>query len=277
MASKIWKYIKPIIDAIIFSNLWIALAALSLFSVVVTVNGETENFYEAITIFSSTFIGYNFLKLKGIEHVANDSLFFNWMRKYKWVVYSLIMIAFISLIIAVFHLSVVQITACIISVFVSLIYVGFEKYNLRHFWYLKTPIVAFVWAFFIVALALINAYSTIDFQKVFYLFMACFLFIQGLTIPFEIRDLKADKEAIGLKTIPMVFGIKGTKILAIFHLILALIFFIIYDCKLLILLPIYIIAIIVIALLKQNSSEYNYTFILDGLIILCYPLVYLVY
>lgn len=277
MASKTWTYIKPIIDAIIFSNIWIALAALSLFSSVLKASGNTEEFYAAVTIFSSTFIGYNFLKLKGIEHVANDSVFFNWMRKYKLIIYTLLLLSFIALIIALLHLSELQILACMLCAAIALVYVGFEKYNLRHFWYLKTPIVAFVWAFFIVALAFVNIYDSISIARLSYMFVACFLFIQGLTIPFEIRDLKADREAPGLKTIPMVFGINGTKYLAIIHLIIALIFFAFFDLKLLVLAPLILIASLIIFKLNNESSEYNYTFILDGLIVLTFPLLYLVY
>ncbi len=277
MASRIWTYFKPMIDAIIFSNIWIALAALSLFSALLRVSGNKEEFYAALTIFSSTFIGYNFLKLKGIEHVANDSVFFHWMRKYQLVVYTLLFLSFITLVIALFYLSFLQISAAALCAFVALVYVGFEKYNLRHFWFLKTPIVAFVWAVFIVALAFVNIYESITCAKLISILLACFLFIQGLTIPFEIRDLKADSKVKELQTIPMLFGISMTKKIAIVHLFFALVFFALYDIKLLILTPILLLAVTVIYYLREDSSEYYYTFVLDGLIVLTFPLIYLFY
>jgi len=277
MVSKTWTYIQPIIDAIVFSNIWIALAALSLFSSVLKISNNQEEFYAALTIFSSTFIAYNFLKLKGIEHVANESVFFLWMRKYKWIVYSLLIIAFISLIVSLYHLSILQFMVGMFCAFISMIYIGYKNYNLRHFWFFKTPIVAFVWAFFIVFLAFVDILNQVAIEDVIYIFLACFLLIEGLTIPFEIRDLKVDTNAQNLKTIPMIFGIKGTKYLAIFHLLFSLLFFAAYDFKLLILSPLILIAIIVVKQLNVKSSEYLYTFILDGLIVLTYPLIALVY
>jgi 4-hydroxybenzoate polyprenyltransferase len=48
-----------------------------------------------------------------------------------------------------------------------------------------------------------------------------FLFVLAITIPFDIRDLKFDKNEI--KTIPMVFGIRGAKKIAFACLFLSVV------------------------------------------------------
>ena len=51
------------------------------------------------------------------------------------------------------------------------------------------------------------------------MFFERFLFIMAITIPFDIRDLKIDNQ-VGLKTIPSILGIKKSKMIAYFLLIL---------------------------------------------------------
>jgi 4-hydroxybenzoate polyprenyltransferase len=152
---------------------------------------------------------------------------------------------------------------------------GIERFSLRTFWFFKTQLVAFVWAVFILGIALGDVWTLYQITGIFIWFSAVFFLILALTIPFEIRDWKVDKLVPKLKTIPMVFGLKGTLVLSLLHLILSLLIFLLFDTSSMLLIPLFTIMGIIIYSLNQDSHEYKYTLVLDGLIILVYPLLLL--
>ena len=274
MASKIWILIKPSLDAFVFSNAWISLAALSIYLSTKLVFDLSPVFHEALLVFSATFIGYNLLKIKGLTFEANQSPFNLWMRRYKNSIYALILLAVLSLLYSLSQVSLSQLVVLTLTVFISLIYMGIEKFSLRAFWFFKTQLVAFVWAIFILGIALGDDWLSYQITGIFVWFSAVFFLILALTIPFEIRDWKVDKLAPKLKTIPMVFGLKGTLVLSLVHLILSLLIFLLYSATAIMLIPLFTVMGIVIYSLNQDSPEYKYTLLLDGLIILVFPLLW---
>jgi len=271
MASKPWQIARPVVDVVVFSNTWISLGALSLYLSVCLAIGISPITYEALLVFSSSFIAYNLLKLKGLEDSRNTSKFHVWLRDHRILVYVLMFLASIALLYALIHISFAQCVVLALSVSFSVIYIGFERFNLRAFWFLKTQIVALVWTLFIMGIALINIYQHIPPVKLALLSAGIFFFILGLTIPFDIRDWEADKLDPKITTLPMVFGLRGTLVLSIIHLCLAFVSWLLYAYFAIVLLPIFTIAIWRIYLLKSDSKEYEYTFLLDGLIVLIYP------
>lgn len=276
MVSKIGNLFHPIIDAIVYSNTWISLAAVSLYLSVKLLFGLAPFTYEVLLIFSATFIGYNLLKLKGLNLTANNSAFNRWMRQYKPSIYGLMLFSLLTLLYTLSQVSFHQLLVLSVTVIISLVYIGIERFNLRTFWFFKTQMVALVWAVFIMGIALAESWQDFQFVAIFVLFAAIFFFILALTIPFEIRDWKVDKLTPNLKTIPMVFGLKGTLVLSLLHLILSLFLLLLLSFKSIILIPLFTVAGIVIYSLNQDSPEYKFTLILDGLIILVYPLLWLV-
>ena len=271
MASKPWQILRPVIDVVVFSNTWISLGALSLYLSVCLAIGISPITYEALLVFCSSFIAYNLLKLKGLEDSSNTSIFHMWLRDHRILVYVMMFLASIALQNALIHISFAQCVVLALSVSFSVIYIGFERFNLRAFWFLKTQIVALVWTIFIMGIALINIYQHIPPVKLALLSAGIFFFILGLTIPFDIRDWEADKLDLKITTLPMVFGLRGTVVLSIIQLCLAFVSWLLYAYFAIVLLPIFTIAVWRIYRLKSESKEYEYTFLLDGLIILIYP------
>lgn len=281
MASSLSRFPKLIIDAIVFSNIWISLGALSSYASVRLIIQESFLINEGALIFCATFLGYNYLKLKGLDFNANQSAFNVWMREHRYKIYAMMFGAGLTFLYALSSINFFQLLVLGLSALLSLIYAGVERFNLRSFWFLKTQLVAFVWAVFIVGVS----FGTYDYHPTIlaetYLFMALvfaavFFFILGLTIPFDIRDWEVDLQDGKMKTLPMVFGLNGTKYLAYGHLILSFILFYFIDSFTSILLLLFLIAAIIITRLKSNSHEYHYTLVLDGLIVLVYPLLVLV-
>ena len=271
MASKPWQILRPVIDVVVFSNVWISLGALSLYLSVCMAIGISPITYEALLVFCSSFIAYNLLKLKGLKESSNTSIFHMWLRDHRILVYVLMFLASIALLYALIHVSFAQCVVLALSAVFTVIYIGFERFNLRAFWFLKTQIVALVWTLFIMGIALINIYQHIPPVKLALLSAGIFFFILGLTIPFDIRDWEADKLDPKITTLPMVFGLRGTVVLSIIHLCLAFVSWLLYAYFAIVLLPVFTIAVWRIYRLKSESKEYEYTFLLDGLIVLIYP------
>jgi 4-hydroxybenzoate polyprenyltransferase len=275
MTAKLGSNIKSIVDALVFSNSWISLAALSIYCSTKLVLELPMVFHEGLLVFSATLIGYTILKLKGLNFDGNKSLFDLWMRRNKNSVYALLFIAVLSLLYTLSQVSFPQLVVLSFTVLISLIYMGIERFSLRSFWFFKTQLVAFVWAVFILGIALVDVWMSFQFTGLFIWFSAIFFLILSLTIPFEIRDWEVDNLALKLKTIPMVFGLKGTLILSIVHLVLALLLFLLFSPATITLITLLIVAGIVIYSLNQDSPEWKYTLLIDGLIILVYPLLLL--
>ncbi len=275
MASKFWNILKPTLDAIVFSNTWISLAALSLYLGLKLTLGLSPLFFEGVLVFSASFIAYNYLKLKGLNLEGNESVFNQWLKQYRNIVYALIVVVGFGFVYSISKISIGQLIVLAIAGLLSLIYIGVERYNLRSFWFLKTQIVAFVWAWFIMGIALVDVFTEIHFALLAVLFAGVFFFILGLTIPFDIRDWKADQHDDKMTTLPMVFGIKGTLVIALLHLLLSFICLFIYSYYAIILLPIFVIGGRRIYQLNSDSSEYAYTFFLDGLIVMVYPILWI--
>lgn len=87
--------------------------------------------------------------------------------------------------------------------------------RLRDFPFIKIFLIALVWSATSVILPAIE--SGINFYErkdVFILFIAQFIFILFITLPFDINDSETDKTT-SIKTIPSVFGIKKSKILCL--------------------------------------------------------------
>ena len=275
MASTLWKYIKPSIDALVFSNTWISLGATSMYLSTKLLFDLAPVFYEALLIFAATFLAYNILKLRGLDFEENQSPFNLWMRRHKNSIYALMALAALAVLYTLSQIAIYQLIILSFTILISLIYIGIERFSLRAFWFFKTQLVAFVWALFILGIALANYWGTLNILAIFILFAAVFFFILALTIPFEIRDWHVDMLAPKLKTIPMIFGLKGTLILSLVHLILSLLLFLLFSFQTIILFPLFIYAGLKIYALNQDSPEWHYTTVIDGLIILIYPLLYL--
>ena len=171
-------------------------------------------------VFFATITGYNFVKYFGIAKFHHRSLA-NWLKAIQ--LFSLI--AFIAMCYYAFYLKTnTLLILCVFGVITFLYaipllpmkYFRDNQKNLRQISGLKIYVIALVWAFTTVVLPLIDNEVAISIDAVITSTQR-FLFVIVLMLPFEIRDLNYD--SLKLATVPQRIGVKNTKIIGVFLLI----------------------------------------------------------
>lgn len=111
------------------------------------------------------------------------------------------------------------------AVLISFLYIfRLKGKNLRDVPNLKIHLIAFSWVFILILFPfLVRFYVTMDFIRPFIaLIIGHYFYVIAVTIPFDIRDLKYDKD--NQKTIPQRLGVNGSKLIAIGLLLVSAIF-----------------------------------------------------
>ena len=190
----------------VFTNLWVSICVASLCL-------STElifNIYDlriSAFAFFSTFLSYN---LQSIVSIKNS-----YGPKFLWIKENLFLLCFLIIIsiIASFYLffrfhSQTQLMIAILSL-VSCFY----SFGLRSIPYIKIFLISLSWSILSVLLYITESEGLNFDTKSTILFFSRLFFIISLTIPFDIRDIEKDKK--NLRTIPQLFGVKNSKIIAI--------------------------------------------------------------
>lgn len=272
----------PFIRLIVFSNFFVSLCVLALtYRTFLYFNLIPSNAM-LVLVFSATYFIYNFQRLvrmnqKEIDE-ANIGFRMRWVYKNTQPIILTIVIAAIILVVSLFYLNIKTIIALAIMGFFSVVYVvRFIPYNnkwltLRDIPFLKIFVIAFVWALVTGLLPIISSKDLIQINLQHILFLTKqFLFVVAITIPFDIRDMKYDVEK-GIKTFPLVVGVKKIIILGI---LLLLGFIAIASYEFLVLQNItlglwiaeiiFILAVMFLLLLsKKQQPELFYSFIIEG-------------
>jgi len=140
--------------------------------------------------------------------------------------------------------------------------------RIRDFNYIKILLIGFVWAYVSCLPLLMNGVDNNDYllqlsEKI--------IFIIAITLPFDLRDMSIDKAA-GLKTLPLQLGTKKSylliyALLAIGCLLLAFIpqFTVV---KMLLCIAIYLISGVIIFLSSRQTSDWFYSGLVDGTLII---------
>ena len=172
-----------------------------------------------LAVFFATLCIYNFQRIFKLKTTKGQTVWLIWVQKNrKYLFFLSIISGLISLLISVLVVDnfLNALLALIIGLTLSVFYVvPIYGIKLRALPFLKTPIIAVVWTIILFLLPWVNENGN-PFEIIWEL-MAFICFFSALTIPFDIRDLNFDFDIY--KTIPQVFGIRGSKILAIFLLI----------------------------------------------------------
>lgn len=144
--------------------------------------------------------------------------------------------------------------------------------GLRHIPYIKTFLIAFVWAY-----SLSFPFHTMyPHFPIIFIFIRNFLFVLAITIPFDLRDLNRDPN--WLKTIPQILNENDTRVLSITLLNLYFIiswmfnthgYYLIGDFIL------FIIGSLLINIARPDQGDKLYLMGLDGLLILKFFVVYI--
>jgi len=171
--------------------------------------------------FFATITGYNFVKYFGVAKFHHRSLA-NWLK----VIQVFSFVAFIAMsyytlqleIKTLLYLSVFGLITFLYAIpLIPMRYFRDSQKNLREIGGLKIYVIALVWTFTTVFLPLIDNGITLN-TDVVITGAQRFVFVIVLMLPFEIRDLNYD--SLKLATIPQKIGIKKTKIIGVFLLML---------------------------------------------------------
>ncbi|MCB0456704.1 MAG: hypothetical protein KDC91_03100 [Flavobacteriaceae bacterium] len=167
-------------------------------------------------VFFGTITGYNFIKYAGIAGEHHRSL-----AKNLQLIQLFSFLCFGFFLFFLFQISRNVLFVSLAFGIVTLLYIlpFYGKKNLRSFHGLKVFIVAFVWAGTTVILPCIATESSwnTDWSLTFF---QRFLWVLVLIIPFEIRDLAYDDNALG--TLPQKLGVKKAKGLGLVFLVAVL-------------------------------------------------------
>jgi hypothetical protein len=209
------KVLKQILNFYINSSIHVALSCFSLVNVTyITLNISTDN---PLTYFSffGTIVGYNFVKFDALAR-ANKN-------KMRIQLKAIAAFSFAALFIVIYYYFKLQYTTKISAAFFLILTILYtlpffpNTKNARNWAGLKIYIVAICWVGVTVVLPILN--SEIAIQNDFYIIaIQRFLLIFTLILVFEIIDLKTDDPY--LKTVPQQIGVKRTKILGYFLLLI---------------------------------------------------------
>lgn len=172
-------------------------------------------------IFFATLFDYNLHRLVTVlsNKEALNSDKHKWLKEYLNLFYVLVVFSVIGFLIAVYFAKrEVLITLspfAFITLFYSLPVFKNQKYlfRLREIPILKIFLISIVWSATTILLPIVQSGKSFDYLHVALMLIERFLFVFAITIPFDIRDMQGDEQS-GLKTIPLIIGVKKSMILA---------------------------------------------------------------
>ncbi len=213
------KFFQPILDFVLFSNLFIALCAVAQCLLTLKVIGSDPIYPLLALLLTSTLVTYNvsiFLS-KPKDPQKSEYKRVRWFFAHSRLMITITIICTLLLIplfwMLCFECKLLVIFLGFISIGYSmpLFSVGDQKFGLRNIPGLKSLMITSVWVLSCVLLPIFEAESQhltdTSLRNTAILVSKRFLFIFALTIPFDIRDLYSDLKT-GVKTIPVLIGEK---------------------------------------------------------------------
>lgn len=212
------RLFKKIRDFYIFSNIHVALAGFSLTKITLINFGLAHRLTPLFVAFS-ILLSYNFIRFYEIKnnrlHWFKDWFFMNIKE-----ILILLMLSILGLAVILFFTDFNLNSLLILFPFafmtffyaIPIVKIGKLEVSFRNFPMIKIFSIAIAWAGISVFFPLYEA--NYQFASAVYLeFFQRILFLLAITIPFDIRDVKADSKS--LKTLPQIMGITSSKVLGI--------------------------------------------------------------
>ncbi|MGI4727309.1 MAG: UbiA family prenyltransferase [Janthinobacterium lividum] len=278
------KLLYSAFDALLFSNLFMALCAVAQGLVTFMLIGYQPVYSVLAILFLSTLFIYNFsILLSKPKHAESSPL-----KRVRWFFGKYKLMVAVTLVSAILLLPLfflVSVASRYLLISLSLLSVGYgmpmfssgkQRFGLRNIAGLKLLLIGFTWALSVVLLPIFEAQNihhiTISKRDILLLSAKRFLFITAMAIPFDIRDLFQDRK-LGLKTVPVVFGEKNAYLLCQILLIGYLILLFLFqdhgfDHNFFALTITILLAGWLIFRSKFEKNEYYYFFYVDGVLIL---------
>lgn len=279
----LYPIVKKTIPFFVNSNIYISIAAV-LFTIQGQIQLGQEPHYEHYLtfVFFATLFEYNIHKLISIHYNKNllKEVKYSWNNQYRVSFYIICLISLLGLISSLFLLSkkdwdIVFLVGSITLFYSIPIYKkGSKLWRLREIPYLKSVFIAFVWSI-VSSLFPCKSFSANALKDVLGVSIEHFLFIFAIAIPFDIKDLKQDRQE-NLKTIPIFLGPKKSRQITAFLLFLHMITVVLYNNNNIIT-PLIFSSLITLACIhskKVQQFPYYHYGILDGMIVLQFLLVF---
>jgi 4-hydroxybenzoate polyprenyltransferase len=217
-----------LIRALINSNIYISLAAVFLTIESQIQLGMKPQWHPYLfIIFFATLFEYNLHRLITVitNKEALNSDKHRWVKENLKKFYAMVIVSVAGFIFAAFlakrEVLIAFAPIALITLFYTIpVFVNKKNiFRLRDIPYLKIFLIAFVWSSSTILLPVIQ--SATEFNKVHIMAMLLerFFFVFAITIPFDIRDIEADKQA-GLKTIPLLFNNNKSQIISYISLLI---------------------------------------------------------
>lgn len=208
------RILRPFLDFIIYSNLFIAFAAVAFTFEAQVLLAQNISWHPYLfIIFFATFFDYNLHRLYTIIFYK-QALFsekHKWLRNNLLTFYVLLTLATVGFFIALIYaktkviITLAPIAALTIFYSVPYFYRKGKAYRLRDIPYLKLALISFNWTAITLLLPIAQADHDIAFVRLLPLAIERFLFMCAICLPFDIRDMEADRQS-NLKTVPLRLG-----------------------------------------------------------------------
>ena len=210
------KKFKLLFDYYINSSLHVSFCVICYIISINLINQIQVNWEDIAFVFFTTFFSYNFIKFNELLTSINKPV--------SLLLKSFFLKALISLVISLYLFFNLSSSKQIFVVIISIVTVLYtipliSNYTLRDNPILKILTVAFCWTMLIV---IFPFFGVLDFVNIVYYSLLIFCLVTAQMIPFEIRDMLKDKDLV--KTIIHNYGIKYSKNIGYFVLIIALLF-----------------------------------------------------
>jgi hypothetical protein len=259
-----------------YSNLFLAFCVFcSTWQVELVFHEHSDSAFLFATInFIATFCLYNAQRIFQ-SFKSNDDERLLWYRKNKYYIFILIVfliLTFSKLILRT--LLTYQETAIIYGILVvfSLLYF-LPPFEFRKLPFLKGFYIALAWVTANAIIPLLfrgEIYQGItSLQKKHWGYvLSQFFFISAICIPFDIRDMAKDKKS-NVESIPILVGLKTSKLIAIFLLSIYLLLAFSMNIKNLFLIRCFVFLVSALGVIfsEQNRHRYFYIYCIDGLIV----------
>jgi 4-hydroxybenzoate polyprenyltransferase len=263
---------------LVFSHIYIALCvvAITMETVILSRIDFQKSIPYFFIVFFSTLVAYN---LKAVNPLKNfkgsqDSEKISWSKENLSFILWLLLVSAILLVIGILFLNMDTVLLLLPLGLLSLGYswpvkIGKRKRALRELPFVKTLMVAFVWTIVVAFIPYVESQNIVsaDSERI----IGDFMFLFALALLFDIKDIESDK-ANSIKTIPLLIGVNGTKMLSLSIIFLRILYLILSGMMFRELVPEILItllcAVLILKYINKQTTEYFYMVYVDGLILL---------
>ena len=204
---EITSFFRVLINTNIFVSICVFCLALSSEILLKSTNNNISFF-----VFFASLFTYNIQRIirikKGTNHKRKE-----WTLKHIKLIYIIIIIGAIFSVYYFLKFNTQTQNIIFIAGVISIMY----PFGIRSIPYCKILIIASVWTIASMYLLISENNLSLNNNMILHL-ISRFLFVFAITMPFDIRDIKYDKN--NLKTFPISLGIQKSKLLSIFALLL---------------------------------------------------------